>query len=573
MLLVLLALLQAPPEADRAPSDVALTPDGRRALAANRLAGTVSLVDLASGAILGEIAVGPLPFATAISRDGRRAVVSCLRSSLAVLRLDPPALERRIDVGYEPRGVALAPDGRTAWVALGGEDAVLAVDLETGRVAGRTPVGEEPWHLALSPDGRRLAVANARSGSVGLIDPATMTLLRTAVFPGARNLRGISITPDGLWVLVPHIVDRGGPTTLRDIEQGKVLVNRLGRVPLTDEGPAEALAMDENGVASADLEDVVVSPDGSRLAVIAGGIRAVLLLSGKLPWAVEPGPVMDPALAKDRTRYRRNALRGRPTAAAFLPDGSGLVVANDLRNELQIVEPAEGEILRAIPLGGPTKPVAAERRGEAVFHDGFRSWHEWYSCATCHPGGHSNGGIYDTFNDGKAGNPKKTLSLRGVAKTGPWTWHGWQKDLADATQGSFRGTMALNPLNREELADVLAYLKTIDFVPPPAPADAEAAKRGAVVFRSRACGDCHAPPAYASKDVVVTGLEAPGDAYKGYNVPPLRGVGRRGPWLHDGRARTLLEVLEKHHRPSTLNRTPDLSPAEAKDLAAFLESL
>ena len=32
--------------------------------------------------------------------------------------------------------------------------------------------------------------------------------------------------------------------------------------------------------------------------------------------------------------------------------------------------------------------------------------------------GHSNGGLYDTFNDGKEGNPKTVLSLRGVSKTG-----------------------------------------------------------------------------------------------------------------------------------------------------------
>ena len=36
-----------------------------------------------------------------------------------------------------------------------------------------------------------------------------------------------------------------------------------------------------------------------------------------------------------------------------------------------------------------------------------------------------NGATFDTQNDGRYGNAKKTLSLRGVSKTGFWTWHGW----------------------------------------------------------------------------------------------------------------------------------------------------
>jgi CxxC motif-containing protein (DUF1111 family) len=50
-------------------------------------------------------------------------------------------------------------------------------------------------------------------------------------------------------------------------------------------------------------------------------------------------------------------------------------------------------------------------------------------------------------------------------------------------------------------------------------------------------------------------------------------VGTRGPYLHDGRARTLEEVLQKHHRPSRLNGRPDFTPEELADLVTFLKSL
>ena len=93
------------------------------------------------------------------------------------------------------------------------------------------------------------------------------------------------------------------------------------------------------------------------------------------------------------------------------------------------------------------------------------------------------------------------------------------------------------------------------------------------MFKSRACGSCHAPPDYTSDEVFVVGLEDKGDRYKGFNPPPLRGVTTRGPWLHDGRARTLEEVLQKHHRPQAVNGKADLSPEELQDLLAFLRSL
>ena len=40
-----------------------------------------------------------------------------------------------------------------------------------------------------------------------------------------------------------------------------------------------------------------------------------------------------------------------------------------------------------------------------------------------------------------------------------------------------------------------------------------------------------------------------------------------------GRAKTLEEVFEQHHRPSKLSGKPDFTPAELADLLAFLRSL
>ena len=70
-----------------------------------------------------------------------------------------------------------------------------------------------------------------------------------------------------------------------------------------------------------------------------------------------------------------------------------------------------------------------------------RSHHQWFSCHTCHPDGHTCGRIFDTLNDDSFGNPKLTPTLRGVTRTGPWTWHGWQKDLGQAVEKSLTETL------------------------------------------------------------------------------------------------------------------------------------
>jgi cytochrome c peroxidase len=58
-----------------------------------------------------------------------------------------------------------------------------------------------------------------------------------------------------------------------------------------------------------------------------------------------------------------------------------------------------------------------------------------------------------------------------------------------------------------------------------------------------------------------------------YDTPTLLGVYRAGPYLHDGRAKTLHEVLTVHNKGDQHGQTSHLSPAEVDDLVAFLKSL
>jgi YVTN family beta-propeller protein len=561
---------------DRSPTDLALTPDGAWAVSANSTSNTVSLVNLSKGEVVKEIVVGNRPFCIALSEDGKRgAVTNWLSNTVTLLRIEPPTISilGTLEVGEEPRGITFSPDGTRIFVALAGDDSICAIDTQRLRVTIRMEVGIEPWHLAVSKNSRTLAVCNVRSQDVSVIDIPSWKTLHSVKVRG-HNLRHISISSDGEWAYLPNIAERGRPTTKDDIDRGWVIGNRLSRVPLKEDGPREAIAMDTRGKAEGDLDGLALSPDGKSIAITAGGTHELLLLRFPLPFVSFGGPEdhIDIDLRNDAKRFRRIPLGGRPLGAKFTPDGKSIVVANYLQNEIQVVDFDLGAVTKTIPLGSAAEKSLA-RKGEAIFYDADRSFNHWYSCSSCHSEGHTNGSNFDTFNDGSYETPKKTLSLRGVGQTAPYTWHGWQPDLRKLVHESMTKSMQGPEPTDADLDALIAFLKTLEFRPGRKAADQTTVSRGKEIFVSRACGDCHAPPTYSSPAVFNVGLEAPNDAYKGFNPPSLRGVAARSPFLHDGRTFSLTDVLTRYHRPSQLNGKADLSESEVKDLISFLRSL
>jgi cytochrome c peroxidase len=93
-------------------------------------------------------------------------------------------------------------------------------------------------------------------------------------------------------------------------------------------------------------------------------------------------------------------------------------------------------------------------------------------------------------------------------------------------------------------------------------------RRGEVVFRSRGCVRCHAPPNYTTARTYEVGLEDE-LGKKEFNPPSLRGVGQGSTFLHDGRAATLEEVFLRHRHQVP----PDIPRREIDDLLTFLRTL
>ena len=372
------------------------------------------------------------------------------------------------------------------------------------------------------------------------------------------NLRGLTFTPDGASLVFAHLINKSKNVSLRNIEEGWLMGGRLSRIPIKDRRllEPERVALDTRGNAVGDPHGIAFGGRGRFVALTASGTQELLLFqSAALPWngGGDPGDLIDSSLALNDGKMRRLPLGGRPMGVTVTPDGKTAAVANYLLDAVQVVDLAAGHVVRSIPLGGPADPSPA-RRGEALFYDARRSHHRWLSCHTCHVDGHTNGQNWDTLNDESFGNPKLTPTLRGVTRTGPWTWHGWQTDLGAAVEKSFTETMYGPKPTADEVKEVLAYLATLEHPPRPTLSnERRAAKdRGRALFEGKArCVRCHVAPEYTTPRNYDVKLEPDGSPFTRWNPPSLRGVAERGPYLHDGRASTLDEVLRRTTPPKS----------------------
>ena len=130
--------------------------------------GTIARVDLETRTVTATVGVGLHPTTLAWDEARQRLYVANANSdSISVVDTAAARVLRTIAIrpfdlelaGIAPTALALAPDGATLYVALGGFNAVAVVGTGDGGVRGYIPTAWYPTQLALAPGGRHLAVA------------------------------------------------------------------------------------------------------------------------------------------------------------------------------------------------------------------------------------------------------------------------------------------------------------------------------------------------------------------------------------------------------------------------------
>jgi YVTN family beta-propeller protein len=79
----------------------------------------------------------------------------------------------------QPIGIAMAADGKRAYVALGPANRVAIVNAETKEIVKYLLVGQRVWHLAFTPDEKYLLTANGVSNDISVIDLASLKVVKS----------------------------------------------------------------------------------------------------------------------------------------------------------------------------------------------------------------------------------------------------------------------------------------------------------------------------------------------------------------------------------------------------------
>ena len=94
-----------------------------------------------------------------VSSNGQRMVVANIADgTISVVDLVAQGEPRVIPVARQPEGIAIAPDGRTAWVGSNQDSVVLVVSLDSGSKPDTLRGFGLPYRMAISGDGKRAVI-------------------------------------------------------------------------------------------------------------------------------------------------------------------------------------------------------------------------------------------------------------------------------------------------------------------------------------------------------------------------------------------------------------------------------
>ncbi len=352
------------------------------------------------------------------------------------------------------------------------------------------------------------------------------------------------------------------------------------------------------------ISALVFTPMGERMFVAMPGAEVVIVVDAFS---------FDSAGSIDDTGHAVDGI-------VLDPEGTTLFVHASLSRSVRIYDVSDlsrNPELAAEVSTIETEPLAPEvLLGAQIFHasrDPRMSRTRYLSCASCHADGDGDALVWDFTQRGEG--LRNTIPLVGRAGTahGPIHWSAnfdevqdFEHDIRNGQGGTgflpdalfYVGTRdttlgdpkaGLSP----ELDALAAFVTSLaSFGTSPFRRDGDAAwesarARGEALFGTAGCAICHSGPRFTDSafeasrvpllhDVGTFGagsgqrLSAP---LTGLDTPTLRGLWSSAPYLHDGSAETLREVLRDRNPSDRHGTTSSLTDAELADLETFLLSL
>ena len=610
-----------PPGATRPTRSSSIVYDAERARVfnVNRDSDTVTASDARRLTKLWEVSVGDGPRALALI-DGELWVVNEEAATISVLEPGQGATVANVALprASRPYGIAAAPDGSAVYVTLRATGRLARIDPRSRAVRALVDVGPMPAGLAVTPDSKRVLITRfispAQNGEVVLVDSAALDKperLSLAVDPGpdsdesARGvpnyLMSVAISPTGTGAVVASKKD--------NILRG---VARDG-LPLTFETATRAiLSFIDLGNNSELLERRI---DFNNRALTAAAEYAPL------------GDYLFVATLGTNTVEVLDSYTGKSVAAGvtgLAPDGlvvaadGKLFVNNFLSRTLTVFD--AGGVLDSTDFGLPRvaeiDTVANETlspevlRGKQIFYnaaDTRMSRNGYISCAACHLDGFEDGRVWDFTDRGEG--LRNTTSLLGRRGTGQGRLH-WsanfdeiqdfendirfafggqgfmsEVDFASGTRGRTLGDRKAGlSTELDAIAEYVASLTEVHPSPYRTQSGTltESAWSGRTYFMSLGCPRCHQGADFTDSasgalhdvgTIAASSGKRLGATLEGIDTPTLRGVWETAPYLHDGSAATLLDVLTTANRDDRHGATSMLPPGALTSLVDYLQQI
>jgi DNA-binding beta-propeller fold protein YncE/mono/diheme cytochrome c family protein len=573
-----------------APLALVFGSDGQTLHLAGARGRLVVTVEAATGKVSRATPLDDEPTGLALSPDGAQLAVTCSGSTHLVMSLDANTdqVTRRLPTGAGVCSPVFNRAGSMLYVCLRFENAVVAIDWTTGCEQARLHTPREPIAAALTPDERLLVVAHhLPEGSANRrIVAASVTLVDTASFTGRTNLalpngsvalRGVAISPSGKWAAVTHQLARFQvPTT--QVEHGWMNDSALSLINLKTLSVQHTLLLDEPTHGAANPWAVAWTSDEHWLCITHSGTHELSVIDAPaLLSKLAQGPagrVIDDLSFLQGVR-RRIPLKGNGPRCLAVRNNR-VWIGGFFSDSLEVIDLLPGTAPPVIRLTEHTTG-SVQRDGERLFHDATISHQSWQSCASCHPDGRADGLNWDLLNDG-IGNPKNTKSLLLAHRTPPAMSHGVRGNAEKAVRSGLRNILfALRP--EAEAVAIDEYLKALRPVPNPYLVGgglSEAARRGHRLFEDPkvGCQGCHPGPLFTDLKAYAVGTANQQDqSRQKFDTPTLVECWRTAPYLHDGSAVTLEEVLTARNPRDKHGCTSHLTAAEIQDLAAYVRSL
>jgi YVTN family beta-propeller protein len=586
-------------------SNIVFDGSGNRFWVANQDNNSVSVFNAANNTRLAEIPVGNGPRTLAVAPDGRVWVINKHAATISVINPATLGVAQTFALPYasQPFGIAFAPTGGYAFVALEAGGSLLKLDAANGLVLGSAAIGRNARHVSVSADGTLVYVARfiapplpgeftaqpqaaGAGGEVLVLSAGNLTLTGTITLAhsdlpdfeiqgsGIPNYLGApALSPDGLTAWIPSKQDNVLRGTLRNganlnfQNTVRAIASRIVLATGTEDLAAR-VDLDNASLASAAAFD----PYGNYLFVALETSREIAVVDAQGWYEI----------------FRFDAGRA-PQGLAVSNDGRRLYVNNFMDRTVGVYD-----LTRLLNLGESNVPLvdtlpavttealsAQVLKGKQFFYDArdTRLARDAYlSCASCHSDGGHDGRTWDLTGMGEG--LRNTASLRGRAATGQGFLH-WSANFDELQdfEGQIRalaggsGLMAdadfssrNQPLGTPkagvsaDLDALAAYVASLNTFANSPHRNANgtltaAAVAGREVFRAQNCASCHGGASFtvsANANLQDVGTLKPtsgsrlGGALTGIDVPTLRDVWATAPYLHDGSAPTLADAITAH---------------------------